>query len=294
MTKSAPKLPMRAVSQRTGLSADTIRVWERRYGVVSPERTDGNARRYSEDDVQRLLALKAAVASGRSIGDLAELTNDVLRSLAPTVSSNDEGDALVDAYLTALKRFDVAECEALLARAMMLSPSVLVFAVAAPILRAVGSEWEARSLSVAEEHLASFQLRGLFAAVLGGRRPARDAARVVFAAPENQHHELGLLIAAALGIERGIAPVMLGANTPMDDAMLAAERCGAKLIVFGISRTPTPEERDAFARAIRRVPADVEVWLGLRAIDRDGWPKRVRVLPRFEEFDRAIAEYAWR
>jgi DNA-binding transcriptional MerR regulator len=281
---------MRMVIERTGLSADTIRVWERRYGVVSPLRTEGNARRYTEQDVQRLLALKSAVAGGRSIGDLAGLSNDALRSLSPAVRPTAEADALVLAYLEALRRFDVATCESLLARSMMLAPTALVFGVAAPILRAIGQEWGEGALSIAEEHLASFQIRSVFAALLGTRRAAGDAPRVVFAAPPGQHHELGILMAAAIASERGAAAIMLGANTPMADAVLAAERASSSLIVLGLSRSPSEQERAELVQSFREVPEKVTVWLGLRAQDREGWPGRVRVLPRLEEFDQAIAE----
>jgi len=285
---------MRAVIQRTGLSADTIRIWERRYAVVSPLRTEGNARRYTEHDVQRLLALRTAVAGGRSIGELAGLSNDVLRSLSPAIGPTAEADALVADYLVALHRFDVSTCESLLARSMMLAPTALVFGVAAPILRAIGQDWGDGALSIAEEHLASFQLRSLFASILGNRRAPTDAPRVVFAAPAGQHHELGVLMAAALASERGAAPVMLGANTPMADALLAAERSSASLIVLGLSRSPSEDERATLSLSFGQVPKSIDVWLGLRADDREGWPARVRVLPRLEEFDQAIAERSWK
>ena len=213
---------MRTVMRRTGLTADTIRVWERRYGVVVPLRTGGNARRYSESDVQRLLSLREGVASGRSIGELARLSIDDLASLASVSpqAAHGESTSLVARYLDALRAFDVSTAEDLLSRCLLLAPSALVFEVAVPVLRALGNGWENGSVSIAEEHLATFQLRTLFAAALGGKRAARGAPAVVFAAPEGHAHELGVLMAATLALEHGLRPVCLGANTPTAELVL--------------------------------------------------------------------------
>ena len=73
---------MRVVTRMTGLSADTIRAWERRYGAVVPARTDGNTRRYSASDVRRLGLLKEATDRGHRIGDIAKLSEGELAEIA--------------------------------------------------------------------------------------------------------------------------------------------------------------------------------------------------------------------
>ena len=66
-TQSVTLHPMRVVSQRTGLSPDVLRAWEKRYGVVLPQRTDGGQRLYSDSDLARLSLLARAIAGGRSL-----------------------------------------------------------------------------------------------------------------------------------------------------------------------------------------------------------------------------------
>jgi DNA-binding transcriptional MerR regulator len=281
---------MRTVMRRTGLTADTIRVWERRYGVVVPLRTGGNARRYSESDVQRLLSLREGVASGRSIGELARLSIDDLASLASVSpqAAHGESTSLVARYLDALRAFDVSTAEDLLSRCLLLAPSALVFEVAVPVLRALGNGWENGSVSIAEEHLATFQLRTLFAAALGGKRAARGAPAVVFAAPEGHAHELGVLMAATLALEHGLRPVCLGANTPTAELVLAARRTSASLIVLGIARTMEGAEQRALARSLARIPATLDLWLGVPEPGREGWPSRARVFITLESMDEAL------
>ena len=77
-----PVFPMRVVTRMTGLSADVVRAWERRYGAIEPGRTDGNARRYSHADIARLTRLRDAVSQGHSIGEVSRLSNEALDALA--------------------------------------------------------------------------------------------------------------------------------------------------------------------------------------------------------------------
>ena len=74
-----PRHPMGAVAQRTGLSSDVIRAWERRYGVVSPERSSGGHRLYSDADVEKLRLLHRLTLAGRQIGGLVQLEQSALR-----------------------------------------------------------------------------------------------------------------------------------------------------------------------------------------------------------------------
>src|SRR5688500_15622251 len=77
-----PRHPIRIVMDRTGLSLETLRAWERRYGAVRPGRTDGSQRRYSDADVERLRLLARLVSGGRSIGQVARLGTEELAALS--------------------------------------------------------------------------------------------------------------------------------------------------------------------------------------------------------------------
>src|SRR5919107_4915681 len=81
-TAEGPRHPMRVVTRRTGLSADVLRVWEKRYGVVTPSRSDTGRRLYSDTDIERLRLLHRATLAGRSIGQVAGLSTPALLELA--------------------------------------------------------------------------------------------------------------------------------------------------------------------------------------------------------------------
>ena len=76
-----PRYPVRVVIARTGLTADVLRAWERRYGAVRPQRSGGRQRLYSEEDVTRLTLLRRATLAGHSIAEVARLRTEALEAL---------------------------------------------------------------------------------------------------------------------------------------------------------------------------------------------------------------------
>lgn len=283
-----PTLPMRAVSRRTGLTADTLRVWERRHGVVVPSRTDGNARRYSEADVQRLLALRDAVAQGRNISDLARLSEEDLAEVSSAEPPRSDAAGLVARYLEALHRYDVAAAQELLSRCALLAPRALVLEIALPILSAIGDGWASERVSIGEEHIASIQLRNLLSSATNVLRAPSDAEGVLFAAPSGHQHELGVAMAATLALAHGVRPIVMGADTPIEQVVRAARGSHARLAVLGISRRMDRKERETLRSDLEQVPATLEIWIG-GVEPASSFPERVRVFPSLEDFEHAMA-----
>jgi DNA-binding transcriptional MerR regulator len=156
---------MRVVTRRTGLSADLLRAWERRYEVVTPRRSKGGRRLYSDADIERLRLLYRATLAGHSIGLVADLSPDALAAVARQGVADDAkrdggsppaGDGLkprtlharpsatgADYHancLRAVERLDAALLEAILRRAMVALPAVTCLdAVVVPLLDDVGT-----------------------------------------------------------------------------------------------------------------------------------------------------------
>jgi len=146
------RYPIRAVSKLTGIGIDTLRAWERRYGVVTPVRDD-RGRMYTEADVARLRLLNGAVERGHSIGRLAGLSNDQLRDLCGAADAPDVPARVVTrldttALLTALREYDAVGLDQELSRlAAVLRPLDLLQDVLMPVLTQVGDDWHRRRAS---------------------------------------------------------------------------------------------------------------------------------------------------
>src|SRR5512135_759197 len=136
---------IKAVSQATGLSVETLRAWERRYGVVAPERDDLGRRVYRPEDVLRLRRLREATDHGHPIGRLARLGEQQLVNLlegAANTPLQATCNAFVERILEAAQRFRSAECEQSLTLAIAMLPlPQLSRDVLRPLLHEVGDRW---------------------------------------------------------------------------------------------------------------------------------------------------------
>ena len=214
--------PIRVVARMTGLSVDTLRAWERRYGAVTPERSD-RGRVYTDGHVRRLKQLATLVEQGHPIGRIASLSDAALKKLhqglPAHVAPAHDTDTDLAPLLNAVKRYELAEIDSLLNRyAVTVPPDQLIFAVVLPVLREIGARWESGTLRPAQEHLVSSIIRSVLGGMLRTMPRASTGPTIVFATPSGERHELGLLSAAVLAAAAGARVVYLGPDLPAADA----------------------------------------------------------------------------
>lgn len=290
--------PMRVVSRLTGLTADTIRVWERRYQAVTPERTGGNKRRYSGGQVRRLVLLRRATELGHSIGQVARLRDEELRRIIGETNQDSTRagsiySAVIDDYLGAIFRFDVQGAQTILNRtAAIMPPMKLTLEVLVPLMRRVGKAWHAGRMKIHHEHIISGQLRSLLGTLMRHVEPEVGAPRILVATPPSHLHEFGAIIGAFMAASRGFEPIYLGPNMPFESLADAANESGAKLILMSIARDSNELERKSLETELTALAKDHEVWLGIpegHALFRGGSP--ITLFHKYEELDRALVSY---
>ena len=273
--------PMRVVTRLTGLSAAAIRVWERRYQAVVPMRTEGNSRRYTGEDVRRLILLRQATVAGHSIKDIARLSEADLQALvqrepavtpeadpiAGTAESSLHGDVarrVLDEYLTRIAAFDARPAAEVLGQAaVLLPPEDFVFDIAMPILREVGNRWEHKEFTVAHEHLVSEHIKALLANMIRFANPHPGAPRIICATPEGHLHEIGAQVGALLAANRGFDPVYLGPSVPVRDLQTAVRLAGADLVLLAMIHSVSQTQLRLLKRDLGKLTQDTDVWLGL-------------------------------
>ncbi len=290
--------PMRVVSRLTGLTADTIRVWERRYQAVTPERTGGNKRRYSGGQVRRLVLLRRATELGHSIGQVARLQDEELRGIigetnTAAASTDSIYNAIIEDYMAAVFRFDVNGAQAILNRtAAIIPPMKLTLEVLVPLMRRVGEEWHAGRLKIYHEHIISGQLRSLLGTLMRHVEPDIGAPRIIVATPPGHLHEFGAIIGAFMAASRGFEPIYLGPNMPFDSIAEAARESNSKLVLMSIARDNSELERKTLERDLTALAEKHEVWLGIpdrHTLFRAGSP--VSLFHQYDELDRALLGY---
>ena len=238
--------PINAVVRRTGLSAHVIRIWEKRYGVVEPERTATNRRLYSDDQIERLSLLREVTQSGQSIGYVAKLPTEQLKQLAAASSASDTRTALgvatapaasslLEDCLAAVRALDSRALEQALNHSeTMLGAVGMLQRVAAPLAQAIGSLWREGSITSAHEHFASAVLRTYLARAARPFASGANEPVLVVATPAGQLHELGALLAGALAANLGWHVTYLGASLPAPEIAGAATQNRARAVALSL------------------------------------------------------------
>ena len=225
-----PTYNLKAVLKETGLKADVLRAWERRYGLPAPERTQGGHRLYSDFDLALLKWLLARQKEGLSISravdlwkeQLAQGQNPLAESQPPVRASvpafNLSGlEAWRDQWLSACLNFNEIAAEQVLNQAFALYPVETVCAeVLQRGLATLGNLWYQNNASVQQEHFASaLALRRLDSLLAASPAPTRPQT-VLIACPPDEWHTFTPLLLALLLRRRGLNVIYLGANVPAD------------------------------------------------------------------------------
>ncbi|HEX6115688.1 MAG TPA: MerR family transcriptional regulator [Solirubrobacterales bacterium] len=251
-----PLLRIGELSRRTGVSPDTLRAWERRYGLLEPARSEGGFRLYGEADEARVRTMKSLLGSGISASEAAR---GALAAPAPIGAPAQAPGPLADRLRDALERYDEAAANAVLDEAVgSLSIESLAASVALPTLEEIGARWSRGEVSVAQEHFASNLLRGRLLGLArgwgGGAGPL-----ALLACPPGELHDLGLIAFGLALRSHGWRITYLGPDTPVETVTEAAARLEPALVVLAALG---PERFEAAAEAIAALGSRHPVALG--------------------------------
>ena len=270
--------PMRVAAYRTGLSPYLIRMWERRYQAVQPERTETNRRMYSDEDIERLILLRHARDAGESLAQIAKLSNDELRemvrssansfaSLESDILENGlDGDCL-QVSMKAIRNLDQSGLESCLLEARVtMQPQRYLERVIIPLLEEMGEAWSRGEARVAHEHLASAVVRSVLGTIMVTNQADESAPLLVSTTLPGQLHELGALMAAVTAVAIGWRIAYLGPNLPAEDIAAVAKQGNAKAIALSVLYPPDDPRVEIELKELRRsVGEELAIIIGGRS-----------------------------
>jgi MerR family transcriptional regulator, light-induced transcriptional regulator len=233
------------LSRRLGVSDHVLRAWERRYGLLSPVRSAGGFRLYSEPDLRRVRRMQVHLAQGLSPAEAARAAIDEERAAPPTAKidggrrrSGGPAQAARE-FATALDTHDEPAAQAILdALLSTLTIETVVRDVVLPYLRELGERWERGDIGVADEHFASNVIRGRLAGLARGWGHGHGP-RALLACMPGELHDMALLAFGVVLNRNGWRISYLGADTPLDDLLQTAQAMRPDLVVV----TATTGER---------------------------------------------------
>lgn len=269
-----PTFNLKAVVQETGLKPDTLRAWERRYGLPQPQRTAGGHRLYSERDIEIIKWLIAHQEDGMSISRAVDLwrrlevdgqdplqtTEYTTPRATATAVSLPEGEAIAElrqAWITACLAFDREGAEQVLTQAFAVYPlEVVCFELLLEGLSEIGEGWYQGKIIVPQEHFASeLAMRRLEALLTATPSPTRPD-RILIGCPPEEEHVYSPLLLTLLLRRRGWEVLYLGANIPVVHLEATIARTKPQLVIMSAQQLHTAATLLEVARSLQeqRIP----------------------------------------
>lgn len=266
---------IQVAADKSGLTADVIRVWERRYQAISPERTPSNQRVYSDEDVYRLVLLRKATESGRRISSVANLPTPELETIVSEIEISQElapeqatQEALSHNYLehclNDILTLDARPLERHLHQALVEMGLVgFLKDLVHPLLIKVGTLWQKGNIRTCQEHFASATIRSFLGRFLVDSNTDQQGPRIVVATPPNHSHELGATMVGVIAATRGWQTVYLGPSVPVEELVFAADCKSALAIALSLSYPIHDPAVPEYLLELRRLlPASTQILVG--------------------------------
>ncbi len=212
---------IKEIEALTGIKAHTIRIWEQRYAMVAPRRTETNIRYYDEKDLKKLLNVSLLNRNGYKISEIAEMSEEAMMThvLQLSEEKSDYENQLQSLTLTMLELNEVAFERILSTAILQMGLEKTMVQLVFPFFRAIGIMWQTGSINPAHEHFITNIIRQKLIVAIDGQSHETDvwSKKFVLYLPEGEFHEIGLLFANYAIRARGGKVIYIGSNVPFGD-----------------------------------------------------------------------------
>jgi len=254
----ATRFTIKDLENLSGIKAHTIRIWEKRYGILTPERSDSNIRYYNSANLKKLLNVTLLYNAGHKISKIAELTEEALsQTVVDHISKGGDDSGYMDALILAMINFDQAQFEQTFNRLIAEFSFRHVFLdVFVPLLFRIGIHWQSDNITPAHEHFISNLIKQKLQISIERVQqtvPKTNGVVYVLFLPDNEIHELGLLYLQYELLLRGKHVIYLGQSVPMDN-LLALQSVFKKITFISyFTIKPAADEVDMYLEQFSRL-----------------------------------------
>ena len=255
--------PIRVLSEKTGVAPTTLRAWERRYGLLKPQRTPKGHRLYNSNDVDavnrivNLLNENYTISKAINAIKLEEIQEKIETGSDPEKPNTDHWDEFQKRFLTAIEKFDEYKLDNIYNEALSLYPIDLVSSqILRPLLMTLGLRWESRDAGIAEEHFFTSYLRNKVGARLHHIGGKNQGQRILLACMPGEFHELGSLLFGLSAMSRGYRILFLGADLPLDQIHHVVEKTEIDAVLLSAVNVTL---RGQISRQLEKLAGDLNV-----------------------------------
>lgn len=285
-----------SVERDTGLSKDTLRVWERRYGFPQPERDDNGDRAYPRDQVDKLRLIRRLLDQGKRPSKVVAASADELLAMleesacdTPRINEIPEAD-----FLRLVRMHRSVELRALLQQLLLKQGLQRFAAETVPALNfTIGQAWVRGELDICEEHLYSEQMQNVLRSAIGSHSGGGSRPRVLLTTFPDELHGLGLLMAEAVLVPEGASCISIGIQTPLADIRTAATAGQFDVVALSFSGAfPVRQAIEGLNQLRSMLPPEIALWAGGAALlGRRSKLEGIRVIEDLQDALVALGEW---
>ncbi|MFY7890384.1 MAG: MerR family transcriptional regulator [Spirosomataceae bacterium] len=282
------------LEQLSGIKAHTLRIWEQRYDMLKPDRTDTNIRTYTDEDLKLVLNIALLKEHGYKISAIAGMSNqavcqEVLHVSEKKLSSPDQIHALTLAMLD----LDEERFEKIIStNTLQVGFEQTMIQVIFPFLNRIGTLWLSNSIGIAQEHFISSLIRQKIIVAIDGQLPVRKEGgkKFLLYLPAGELHEIGLLFANYLIRSRNHKVVYFGQNLPFDELVFAHNVHNPDGIFAVMTTSPSSEDVQAYVYKLGATfPSTTILLTGHQVVGQDiDCPDNVTIITRIQELIQMI------
>ncbi len=231
--QSGARYPIRTVSLMTGVNVITLRAWEKRYGLIVPERKESGHRLYTQEHIDQINKVVGLLDRGMRIGQVKAYLESRGEEADDQAGQQDIWHRFLDGMLAGVIRFDEEALDIVYSEALTYYDiSTVTRKLLKPLLIELGQRWETGYGTVAEEHFFAFYMRNKLGARFHHRSRNPSSKKVLMACFPGERHETGLLLLALALNESGFHPVVLGADMPLEGIAQVVDKIGCRAVLL--------------------------------------------------------------
>ncbi len=247
----------------SGIKAHTIRIWEKRYGLIEPTRTNTNIRTYCDAELKKILNISILNRNGLKISKIAKLSSGEISGLVTRLTEDTkDADSQLESLYISMIDLDENLFEKIISRSVIqMGFEQMVIQILMPFLHRVGIMWQTGTISPAQEHFISNLIRQKLIVAIDSIFSADNANPKTFILflPEQELHELGLLFIYYLLKKRGHKVIYLGAMLPFDSLRVVAKLKPADYLVTSAISSFDEDELNEYFKEISQEFSDKKI-----------------------------------
>ena len=236
----------------SGVKAHTIRIWEKRYGIIQPKRTPTNIRYYSDEDLKRLLNIAILNRNGYKISKIAILKDDFITDQVVNITrETGNSNSQIESLMMTMFEMDESKFEKIMSRMVLqLGFEDTIINVIYPLFEKIGYLWQTGSINPLQEHFLSNLIRQKLIvaidSIIAGENP--NARSFILFLPEGEMHEIGLLFFSYLIRKKGHKVIYFGQSVPFKDLDTAKKVTTSNYLITVFTTSLTRLKIDSYLK----------------------------------------------